>query len=154
MADAFATADAIHLDAKAHVSVDGETTAQDLGRLLEASERVMKLGKTIVDAGVLTTMVEIEKQKQREYGRRLGTILVETIDALGLSDRDRRYALTTLHALIAGEPAPPRSIESTPAITGPTPRDYVVVPSPADAIRNADVRLLGGDSVGGVGPAT
>jgi hypothetical protein len=85
MKDAFATADAVHVDAKSYVSMDGETNAQDLARLLEASERVMKLGKTIVDAGVLKQMVELSQQQQRKYLVELVDMLVKVIDQLELS---------------------------------------------------------------------
>jgi hypothetical protein len=152
--DAIHSADAILQDAKAKVSVDGDVSVVEMSRFIEALERAAKLAKVAVDAGVATKLVEIRELEITQHSRRISDILLGTIDALGLNDRDRGYALTVMRSLVSGDAIPPRPIESTPAAVGPSPADYVVVPSPADAIRNADVRLLGTDVGQDVGDRT
>jgi hypothetical protein len=133
MKDAFATADAAHVDAKSYVSVDGETNAQDLARLLEASERVMKLGKTIVDAGVLTKMVELSQQSRDEYLRQLIDAMVQAADALGLPLTDRNHLLLTISAILTHEPLPPRPVEM---------EQQAILPTSAYYVKEQDIRLL------------
>jgi hypothetical protein len=55
--------------------------ARDLCRLIEAAERVIKLGKTLVDAGVMVKLIEQHERDVEEEGRRVKAV-VTLVDAL------------------------------------------------------------------------
>jgi len=60
-----------------------------LARLVESAERVIKLGKTIIDAGVAVKMVE---QKQGDVEREMAYAIMVGIEALGLGENDKGRA--------------------------------------------------------------
>jgi hypothetical protein len=115
MLDALSTIDAIFREAK--VRVGDETNAEDLGRLLEAAERVMKLGKTFVDTGLVAKLTEQASRDMELEGKIMVEVVSNVVDSLvnllpiSLNDRAawRTYALGTAMAALVNKPehAPP-----------------------------------------------
>ena len=71
-----------------------------LARLVESAERVIKLGKTIIDAGVAVKMVE---QKQRDVERDMTYAIMVGIEALGLGENDKGCALAAMRTWMIRE---------------------------------------------------
>jgi hypothetical protein len=124
--DAVRDADALLSDARTRVSVDGETTAQDMTRFIEALERAAKLSKVALDAGVMRAIVQQRDQElalmELAGGRAVDALMVGLDVVLGAIAEDkrealRRRALDAMRAALVGasphdvppaiEPGPP-----------------------------------------------
>ena len=81
-----------------------------LARLVESAERVIKLGKAIIDAGVAVKMVE---QKQRDVEREMTYAIMVGIEALGLGENDKGCALAAMRTWMIRE-MEAKQVEVTP----------------------------------------
>jgi hypothetical protein len=124
--DALHDAESILADARTRVSVDDETTAQDMARFIESLERAAKLAKVALDTGLMERVVLQRERDNDAIGKMLSDVLVFVVDlwldhaGMPVSRRRewRTWALTTAQTRLlevagdatnAGYPPPPPS---------------------------------------------
>ena len=144
MLDVIDTADRVHVDAKTRTAI-GEDAAAEL-RLVESPERVMKLGKTMVELGLLNKIVEQRERDVALEARYVVSAVSGVLDALpeqlpiAPGDAEKRAAwrswayTTALSGIVPNVEAPPR-----PALA-PAREARVVDAEVVNATSSADPR--------------